>query len=335
MDTVIVFLRLLALSQVMLFGLVLWFSPNPLKIRGAGSILLIGIAAYLIAPMVASFSSGSLLLVVTIMATLVPSFLLVFVWYLFEEDPVPVWLAVFVGLAIVITTQYFANTLDERSIGWLFYSLQASKVLSFCLSIWVILWGRDDDLVILRRRMRDALSGGMLLIAIGVVLAEFFTGFQVPPQIEVAGMLIIFTASILFNFVFIRLNPTAKLVGDPIQAQPKASEDQLVIKLLDRMRKDRLYADHDLRVSSLADTLRVPEYQLRKRINQHLGYRNFNQFVNRYRVEEAAERLIGEPTLPVLTIALDVGFRSISSFNTSFLAHFGISPTQYRNKTDQ
>ena len=58
--------------------------------------------------------------------------------------------------------------------------------------------------------------------------------------------------------------------------------------------------------------------------------RNFNQFVNRYRIEEAGERLLSEARTPVLTIALDVGFRSISSFNTAFQAQFGVSPTQYR-----
>ncbi len=178
--------------------------------------------------------------------------------------------------------------------------------------------------------MRDALVASILLIAIGVVLVELLSGFDVPKQLEAYGMGFIFISAILFNFIFIRLNPTAKLEGDPPLTVVPPSNDQIVTKLLKRMKEDRLYADHDLRVASLADVLRVPEYQLRKRINQHLGYRNFNQFVNHYRVEEAAQRLRDEPSLPVLTIALDVGFRSISSFNTSFLAYFGESPTQYR-----
>ena len=100
--------------------------------------------------------------------------------------------------------------------------------------------------------------------------------------------------------------------------------------LLHRMKNERLYADHDLRVAGLAQLLGVPEYQLRKRINQKLGYRNFNQFVNRYRIAEAGERLLENTQTPVLTIALDVGFRSISSFNTAFQAQYGVSPTRYR-----
>ena len=98
------------------------------------------------------------------------------------------------------------------------------------------------------------------------------------------------------------------------------------------MKRERLYSDHDLRVASLAAMLNVPEYKLRNKINQQLGYRNFNQFVNQYRIDEASKRLLIDSRMPVLSIALDVGFRSISSFNTAFQQQFGVSPTQYRNQ---
>jgi AraC-like DNA-binding protein len=99
------------------------------------------------------------------------------------------------------------------------------------------------------------------------------------------------------------------------------------------MQDERLYADHDLRVAKLADMVGLPEHSLRKKINKQLGYRNFNQFVNRYRIEEAGQRLNKEPTIPVLSVALDVGFRSISSFNTAFQSQFGMSPTEYRRQS--
>jgi AraC-like DNA-binding protein len=96
------------------------------------------------------------------------------------------------------------------------------------------------------------------------------------------------------------------------------------------MSEELEYTNHKLRIADLAARLKVPEYQLRRTINRNLGYQNFNQFVNRYRVEEAARRLTDEPRIPVLTIALDVGFRSISSFNTAFRARYGKTPTDYR-----
>jgi len=138
----------------------------------------------------------------------------------------------------------------------------------------------------------------------------------------------------LGNLGFIRMNPKLALVGDPKELVTSTTiSDPVVDQLLTSMKEQRLYADHDLRVASLAEKIGIPEYQLRKKINQNLGYRNFNQFVNRYRIEEAGERLLIETRTPVLTIALDVGFRSISSFNTAFQTYFGVSPTQYRIQT--
>jgi len=123
----------------------------------------------------------------------------------------------------------------------------------------------------------------------------------------------------LGNLGFIRMNPKLALVGDPKELVTSTTiSDPVVDQLLTSMKEQRLYADHDLRVASLAEKIGIPEYQLRKKIN-------FNQFVNRYRIEEAGERLLIETRTPVLTIALDVGFRSISSFNTAFQTYFGVS----------
>src|SRR5204863_6104559 len=83
----------------------------------------------------------------------------------------------------------------------------------------------------------------------------------------------------------------------------------------------------------LAAELRTQEYLLRRAINKHLGYRNFNDFLHDYRLQEAARRLesASDRALPVLTIALDCGYGSIGPFNRAFKARFGVTPTQYRN----
>jgi len=42
------------------------------------------------------------------------------------------------------------------------------------------------------------------------------------------------------------------------------------------MRQDRAYRSENLTVGALATMLSVPEYRLRRHINQRLGHRNFN-----------------------------------------------------------
>jgi len=65
-----------------------------------------------------------------------------------------------------------------------------------------------------------------------------------------------------------------------------------------------------------------------------LNYRNFNDFLNFYRIKEVSEKLIEADYIqtPVLTLALESGFRSLSSFNKVFKETHQITPTQYRKK---
>jgi len=76
----------------------------------------------------------------------------------------------------------------------------------------------------------------------------------------------------------------------------------------------------------------LPEYRLRQAINEGLGYRNFNAFINHYRLEEAKAALAdpGQRDVPVLTIAMDAGFQSLGPFNRAFKAETGQTPTEFR-----
>ena len=69
---------------------------------------------------------------------------------------------------------------------------------------------------------------------------------------------------------------------------------------------------------------------MRRAINGGLGYRNFNEFLHGYRLGEAEARLRAQPHLPILTIALDVGYGSIGPFNRAFRARHGATPSEYR-----
>jgi AraC-like DNA-binding protein len=51
--------------------------------------------------------------------------------------------------------------------------------------------------------------------------------------------------------------------------------------------------------------------------------------LNSYRLAEAASRLVNSDA-PITTIAIEVGFSSLSVFNTAFRGRFGVTPTGYR-----
>jgi AraC-like DNA-binding protein len=107
----------------------------------------------------------------------------------------------------------------------------------------------------------------------------------------------------------------------------------LLLRRLDHlMTVERVYRQEGLTIGMLAAKLNLPEYRLRQVINEGLGYRNFNAFLNRYRLDEAKAALsdLSQQDVPVLTIAMDAGFQSIGPFNRAFKTDTGLTPTEFR-----
>jgi AraC-like DNA-binding protein len=118
----------------------------------------------------------------------------------------------------------------------------------------------------------------------------------------------------------------------PGVAPPDPEQDRLADALACAMSERHAYRQEDLGVASLAAQLGVAEYRLRRLINQRLGHRNFNAYVNGLRLDQARAALAdpAQRQQPVLTIALDAGFGSIGPFNRAFKAATGLTPTEYR-----
>jgi AraC-like DNA-binding protein len=113
---------------------------------------------------------------------------------------------------------------------------------------------------------------------------------------------------------------------------PNLADQKLIDALMRLMAQDRIYRDDNLTIGALALRLKVPEYKLRRLINQRLGYRNFNVFLNDHRIAEARAAL-EDPTqaeVPVITVAMDAGFQSLGPFNRAFKATTGVTPSEYR-----
>ncbi|SKB80459.1 helix-turn-helix domain-containing protein [Dyadobacter psychrophilus] len=94
--------------------------------------------------------------------------------------------------------------------------------------------------------------------------------------------------------------------------------------------QDSLHTQSKLTLEELAATLHLPSRYVSYLINTHCAS-NFNNFVNRFRVEEVIRKL-GDPKeqhKTVLALAFEAGFNSKSTFNQVFRQHTGKSPSQY------
>ena len=98
------------------------------------------------------------------------------------------------------------------------------------------------------------------------------------------------------------------------------------------MEHDKVYREEGLSIGGLAGKLAIPEHGLRRLINQRLGYRNFNAFLNFYRLDDVMAALAdpAQEAVPILTIALDAGFQSLGPFNRAFKTQTGMTPSEFR-----
>jgi AraC-like DNA-binding protein len=129
----------------------------------------------------------------------------------------------------------------------------------------------------------------------------------------------------------------ADAAGQPIVVEDSGVADKRLLDALMRlMAEERVYRHEGMTIGSLATKLGVPEYRLRRLINQKLGYRNFNVFLNDHRIEEAKAALAdpSQAEVPVITIAMDAGFQSLGPFNRAFKATTGVTPTEYRRRSE-
>jgi AraC-like DNA-binding protein len=149
---------------------------------------------------------------------------------------------------------------------------------------------------------------------------------QVLQRLSIFGITLYF---LVFNFE-IRSGFFFKEIRKP---KPLPVEDPLMnMKLQTLMVEQKVYKKEGLTIRELAEMLNEPEYKVRRLINGELGFRNFNDFLNKYRVNEACEILIdpNQNRKTILEIAYSLGYQSIGPFNKAFKELKEATPTAYR-----
>ncbi|MFN8355576.1 MAG: AraC family transcriptional regulator [Spirosomataceae bacterium] len=124
-------------------------------------------------------------------------------------------------------------------------------------------------------------------------------------------------------------------IEEPRQVSQQVSENKEETrvwqeKLRKLMEEEKLYLQPELSLSDIALRLKTNISTLSGVVNGAFG-KNFNDFVNEYRVKEFQERmnLPENRNLTLLGIAYDCGFNSKATFNRAFKKHTGKSPKEF------
>lgn len=254
---------------------------------------------------------------------------------LFEDEPAQwaIWLS-----AIVLISSWFAAHFGspDSSIG--FYSVHFVSLALIVDLLRVAIGKRADDLVEKRRMIRLWLP---LLVALqtgGVLMFETIVGQAIPyPPVQLINAILILALTLFAGLALMRTD--AELLAEQVRAKPNdrimpelTASENVLREDLEAAMSAGFYRTPGLTIAGLAEHLGAPEHRLRALINHRLGERNFSSFLNRHRIAEACQILSdrAQVDLPVLTIAMDLGYNSLPTFNRAFRAETGTTPSDYR-----
>ncbi|WOK06560.1 helix-turn-helix domain-containing protein [Imperialibacter roseus] len=173
------------------------------------------------------------------------------------------------------------------------------------------------------------------LLAIWVVyvlnlLDEFIPYIIGPILYSIVAYVISF---IVFRKGYIEQIDQTKYKTTPVTEEQR---EQIFKKVLKHIVHEKEYQNPGLTLKSLSTSLNLSPQIVSQVINLESG-KNFNHFVNTYRIEEARHLLKLEhfKNQTIAAVAYEVGFNSISSFNTAFKKLTGKTPVTFRSEVSK
>lgn len=342
MSTVELVFRVAACTQFCVLVLILARRSASNRSYYYAALLALGIASYMLAPLaMRQWHWGVAGYPIILLAIVVPALFWYFASAVFNDTflppPAVKWLlfaTALLGFASFCNSAGSEPACQANLLPVPDWIPQAAKLLWIASAFVTVLRDWQADLVEARRRLR------LLIVVVGgcymgaVILIELLLQNRVTAGVELANVSVLLLASTALCVHFLDINNSNVFarMAKPIP-QPVQPVSPLAAQVLALMEQERAYASDPLTINTLATRLRTQPQQLRQVINRELGYRNFNAFINLYRIKEVAQRLqqIQYRNTPLLTLALDAGFRSLAPFNKTFKDHFGTTPSEYRH----
>ena len=275
----------------------------------------------------------------------IPGLFMIYSFLEFQEQRrFPVMLGVLFAIQIVLeATLVLIDGGEGFAMDLLNIALDILQLLFVGFAIFWTLSGWRADLVEDRRALRwmiISLQGALIFFV--VVVENFLVVFGSIDLAEaqlvlISAIAVLVTAMVIatMRFDYVSLSRVIRKVTVLSEESSTESSADFDIESFNRQFRDiKLYREAGLTIASLAKKLKIPEYRLRAFIHKTLGYRNFNAMLHQYRIEDACEALADPEnrTVPVLTIALTVGYQSITPFNNAFREIMGVTPSEYRKR---
>ncbi len=180
-----------------------------------------------------------------------------------------------------------------------------------------------------------------MLITGGVISNKYaLSSIVAGVYVYVLGYLVLFKSEVFTNADFVMQIEQIKIIEEENESGAKKYSksglsdemaDEYLSALMKLMDEEQPYLNSELTLNTLGDLISISPHHLSEVINKKLN-QNFFDFINKYRIEKVKKELLNprKKNYTLLSIALDAGFNSKSSFNTIFKKQTGMTPSEFR-----
>ena len=216
---------------------------------------------------------------------------------------------------------------EKNLVSYLSYSLILLQLVSYCFASYHLL--RQSSTAAppsLLHWYRNLVWGVFLVWLLYLLIFVRIIPFYM------AGA--IFYSVIIYTFSYLLLKRHAFQLQKYRNSSLEGVQASKVLANMEQIFKDkRLFLKHDLTLAEMAQKLSISPRMLSQVVNQETG-KNFSEFINGYRIEEA-KSLLTDPDMieqKITAIAFDSGFSNLTSFNQAFKAQTRLTPSQFRKQ---
>lgn len=244
-----------------------------------------------------------------------------------EKYHIAIWILIALGIYFIYPfKEYIALNknvvLPFINVQWLCYILASGYIVRPTIKK---LFRKNPDLSAFEK-------WSVLLLASILILWVVY--FLIPYNYFITGSIVfsIFFYGFFLFFVFNKKKAVAVFSNKKKYNNGGLETQQvnlLIEKLNNLMTRQKLFKNPSLKLSDLAYKLNITTHQLSQLLNDNLG-KSFSAFINEYRVEEAKLLLFQNTKYTLEAIGNQAGFKSKTTFFTTFKKMVGMTPSRYK-----
>lgn len=237
----------------------------------------------------------------------------------------------------------FEATKKMSRTSWFVSLIIYVMKVGMAVDMFRVAWsGRHEDLVEKRRNFRFIFVLMVVVVFAIMIIRESWliqsheTLIHISHYTQLAGTfaVLLYLMWHMFSMDGEWVFGTEGSMTERTLAAVEPGPDKHDLLVLEQLVQEGSLLEQGLTINTLALSAKMPEHRLRRLINQHLGFRNFSDYLNYHRVEAAKGRLsaVEERHIPILTVAMELGYNSLGPFNRAFKERLGMTPTEFRKK---